>query len=106
MIPNVSTPPFLRPPILLFLLFPACGVTALARDDSFLCADNVYQGPEASDAFIAIEYLGEGRIIAGKRSSDASTRFLLRPRGISPALSPQHQWPAGEVNLHRPSLTG
>ncbi len=83
MIPDVSKPSSLRPPILFFLLFVACGVTAHAQD-SLLCADNVYQGPEASDAFSAIEYLGDGRIIAGKRSSNASTRFLLSTdQGVS-----------------------
>lgn len=42
-----------------------------------LGATSVYQGGQASDAFSAIHYLGGGRIIAGKRSSTAATRFLL-----------------------------
>ncbi|MBU0718035.1 MAG: glycoside hydrolase, partial [Planctomycetes bacterium] len=49
----------------------------VARDETLLCAKNVYQGAEASDAFSAIHYLGDGRIIAGKRSSQAANRFLL-----------------------------
>jgi hypothetical protein len=48
-----------------------------ARADNLLDAEAVYQGAEASDAFSAIHYLGNGRIIAGKRSSQASNRFLL-----------------------------
>lgn len=52
-------------------------IPARGQDDSLLCAQNVYQGPEASDAFSAIHYLGAGRIIAGKRSSQAANRFLL-----------------------------
>ncbi|MBN1295970.1 hypothetical protein JXA80_04260, partial [bacterium] len=47
------------------------------QEDSLLCATSVYQGLEASDAFTAMHYLGSGRIIAGKRSSQAATRFLL-----------------------------
>jgi hypothetical protein len=52
-------------------------VAVRAQDVSLLCAENVYQGAEASDAFSAIHYLGNGRIIAGKRSSQAANRFLL-----------------------------
>jgi len=48
-----------------------------AQDGSLLGAEAVYQGTEASDAFSAIHYLGNGRIIAGKRSSQAANRFLL-----------------------------
>lgn len=47
------------------------------RDGGVLRAEAVYQGAEGSDAFSAIHYLGNGRIIAGKRSSPASNRFLL-----------------------------
>ncbi|MBN2559938.1 MAG: exo-alpha-sialidase [Phycisphaerae bacterium] len=47
------------------------------RDETLLRAEAVYQGAEASDAFSAIHYLGNGRIIAGKRSSQAANRFLL-----------------------------
>ncbi len=60
-------------PLLLSLL----GISASGQQESMLCARNVYQGPEASDAFSAVHYLGEGRIIAGKRSSQADNRFLL-----------------------------
>ena len=42
-----------------------------------VCPTNVYQGVQASDAFSSIHYLGNGRVIAGKRSSSASNRFLL-----------------------------
>jgi len=49
----------------------------VARDETLLGAKAVYQGAEASDAFSAIHYLGNGRIIAGKRSSHAANRFLL-----------------------------
>jgi hypothetical protein len=45
-------------------------------DETLLGAKNVYQGAQASDAFSAIHYLGNGRIIAGKRSSQAANRFL------------------------------
>ncbi len=48
-----------------------------ASDENVLNAEAVYQGAQASDAFSAIHYLGNGRIIAGKRSSQASNRFLL-----------------------------
>ena len=47
------------------------------RDEPPLGAMAVYQGAEASDAFSAIHYLGNGRVIAGKRSSQAANRFLL-----------------------------
>ncbi|GEM_PF-2263332 len=47
------------------------------RDETLLGARAVYQGAQASDAFSAIHYLGNGRIIAGKRSSQAGNRFLL-----------------------------
>lgn len=45
--------------------------------DGELGAQAVYQGGQASDAFSAIHYLGNGRIIAGKRSSSSANRFLL-----------------------------
>lgn len=47
------------------------------RAGPVLGARAVYQGAEASDAFSAIHYFGNGRIIAGKRSSQAANRFLL-----------------------------
>jgi hypothetical protein len=50
---------------------------ASAGEQSILGAEAAFQGPEASDAFSAIHYLGDGRIIAGKRSSYAANRFLL-----------------------------
>lgn len=50
---------------------------ALKQGAGLLGAQNVYQGAEASDAFSAIHYLGNGRIIAGKRSSQANNRFVL-----------------------------
>ena len=49
----------------------------VAWDESLLGAKAVYQGAQASDAFSAIHYLGNARIIAGKRSSQAANRFLL-----------------------------
>jgi hypothetical protein len=49
----------------------------MTRDGPLLGASAVYQGAQASDAFSAIHYLGDGRIIAGKRSSQAANRFLL-----------------------------
>lgn len=52
-------------------------MSAWGQEDSLLCARNVYQGSESSDAFSAIHYLGEGRIIAGKRSSQADNRFMM-----------------------------
>jgi hypothetical protein len=60
------------------LLLPAAAPAQDApRDDALPGVRNVYQGAEASDAFSAIHYLGDGRIIAGKRSSQAANRFLL-----------------------------
>lgn len=59
---------------LVALFLPA---VAPAQDELLLGAQAVYQGAQASDAFSAIHYLGNGRIIAGKRSSQAATRFLL-----------------------------
>jgi hypothetical protein len=53
------------------------GAQEAARDETLLRAEAVYQGAQASDAFSAIHYLGNGRIIAGKRSSQAANRFLL-----------------------------
>jgi len=47
------------------------------RGRGVLRAEAAYQGAEGADAFSAIHYLGQGRIIAGKRSSTASNRFLL-----------------------------
>ncbi len=49
----------------------------VACDETVLGAMAVYQGAGGSDAFSAIHYLGDGRIIAGKRSSQAANRFLL-----------------------------
>ncbi|MBK8978688.1 MAG: exo-alpha-sialidase [Planctomycetes bacterium] len=45
--------------------------------DNRLCATSAWQGPAGSDAFSAIAWLGNDRIIAGKRSSQAADRFLL-----------------------------
>lgn len=42
-----------------------------------LAVVSVHQGAPASDAFSAIRYLGSGRIIAGKRSSQPGNRFLF-----------------------------
>ncbi|MCK4873768.1 MAG: exo-alpha-sialidase [Phycisphaerales bacterium] len=61
----------------LMLLPVVAQAQGVVRDESPLGATNVYQGAEASDAFSAIHYLGNGRIIAGKRSSQATNRFLL-----------------------------
>lgn len=52
-------------------------LAAPAQDGPRLGATAVYQGAPASDAISAIHYLGGGRIIAGKRSSQAANRFLL-----------------------------
>ncbi len=60
--------------MLLPAVVPAQDVTL---DGTLLGAKAVYQGAQASDAFSAIHYLGNGRIIAGKRSSQAANRFLL-----------------------------
>lgn len=46
-------------------------------DEVLLGARAVYQGAQGSDAFSAMHYLGHGRIIAGKRSSQAANRFAL-----------------------------
>jgi hypothetical protein len=59
------------------LLTAAASAQIAAPIESPLCATAVYQGAKASDAFSAIHALGNGRIIAGKRSSQASNRFLL-----------------------------
>jgi hypothetical protein len=50
---------------------------ARAQDESPVGAIAVYQGAPGSDAFSSIHYLGAGRIIAGKRSSQAVDRFAL-----------------------------
>ena len=39
---------------------------------------SVYQGGQASGAFSSICYLGGDRMIAGKRSTSAGNRFVLR----------------------------
>jgi hypothetical protein len=59
------------------ILVPAVAQERIASPYFELDATAVYQGPQASDAFSAIHYLGDGRIIAGKRSSQATNRFLL-----------------------------
>lgn len=46
-------------------------------DADVLAPTAVYQGAQASDAFSAIHAIGNGRIIAGKRSSNQNTRFQL-----------------------------
>ena len=53
------------------------GMKLRLRPNNLLGATSAYQGGPASDAFSAIHYLGNGRIIAGRRSSQASNRFLL-----------------------------
>jgi len=63
-------------PVALLVHVPSARAQA-ACDDVTLGARVVYQGARASDAFSAIHYLGNGRIIAGKRSSQAANRFLL-----------------------------
>ncbi len=55
----------------------SAGLMVDLRRNNMLGAVSAYQGAAASDAFCAIHYLGNGRIIAGKRSSTASNRFLL-----------------------------
>lgn len=62
-----------------WVMLPAAVASAqdMYRDEAVLGAQAVYQGAEASDAFSAMHYLGNGRIIAGKRSSQAANRFLL-----------------------------
>ena len=52
------------------------GLTFALRQNNLLGATSAYQGGAASDAFSAIHYLGSGGILAGKRSSQASNRFL------------------------------
>ncbi len=47
------------------------------NDSDKLTPTVVYQGAQGSDAFSAIHAIGGGRIIAGKRSSNANTRFQL-----------------------------
>lgn len=54
---------------------------SLAQDDQVLGATAAYQGAQNSDAFSAIHHVGDGRIVAGKRSSSASNRFLLSTDG-------------------------
>ncbi|MDY7107807.1 MAG: sialidase family protein [Planctomycetota bacterium] len=61
----------------LMLLQAAVHAQDVMQGGDLLQAEAVYQGEEASDAFSAIHYLGNGRIIAGKRSSQAANRFLL-----------------------------
>ncbi len=46
-------------------------------DANALAPTAVYQGAQNSDAFSAIHAVGSGRVIAGKRSSNAGNRFLL-----------------------------
>ena len=62
--------------LLVFVALPADAQDEPA-DGAELGAKAVYQGAQASDAFSAIHYLGQGRIIAGKRSSQVANRFLL-----------------------------
>ncbi len=52
------------------------GLTFTLRQNNLLGATSAYQGGAGSDAFSAIHYLGNGRILAGKRSSQANNRFL------------------------------
>ena len=60
-------------------LFMASGSAAppTIQDERALGASASYQGAQASDAFSAIHHVGNDRIIAGKRSSGPSNRFLL-----------------------------
>ena len=67
---------FVRIAIWLLIMPAAALAQAAANDDPPLGARAVYQGPAASDAFSAIHYLGGGRVIAGKRSSQPANRFL------------------------------
>ena len=53
------------------------GMQLRVCSDSLLCSTSAYQGAPASDAFSAIASLGAGRVIAGKRTSQAGNRFLL-----------------------------
>jgi hypothetical protein len=53
------------------------GMQLRVCSSSLLCSSSAYQGAPASDAFSAIAALGGGRVIAGKRSSQAGNRFLL-----------------------------
>lgn len=55
----------------------ALAAAVRAEERSILGAEAAYQGAKESDAFSAIHDLGGGRIIAGKRSSQATNRFLL-----------------------------
>lgn len=52
-------------------------VPPAVQDHLHLGASASYQGAQASDAFSAIHHIGNDRIIAGKRSSGPSDRFLL-----------------------------
>ncbi|MDG1049985.1 MAG: sialidase family protein [Planctomycetota bacterium] len=52
-------------------------VPPAVQHDRPLGASASYQGAQASDAFSAIHYIGNDRIIAGKRSSGPNDRFLL-----------------------------
>jgi len=53
------------------------GMQVRVCTNNLLCSSSAYQGAAASDAFSSIHSLGGGRIIAGKRSSQAGNRFLL-----------------------------
>ena len=71
----------MRLPLLLLLCCGLTGTSSGAQSDLPLGAVAVYQGGQASDAFSAIHHAGNGRVIAGKRSSTASNRFLLSVDG-------------------------
>lgn len=58
--------------LVLLLVGPTLGQDVLVHDVSA-----AYQGAQGSDAFSAIHHVGDGRIVAGKRSSGPADRFLL-----------------------------
>lgn len=63
--------------LLLALLATLLALPSRRADEQSFAAQAVYQGAQASDAFSAIHYAGNGRIIAGKRSSGPANRFLM-----------------------------
>lgn len=60
-------------PLLLLRCCGLIGTSSGAQGDLPLDAVAVHQGGQASDAFSAIHHAGNGRVIAGKRSSTATT---------------------------------
>lgn len=53
------------------------GMQLRVCSNNLLCSTSAFQGAPASDAFSAIASLGGGRVVAGKRTSQAGNRFLL-----------------------------